>query len=491
MCNASTQTSDLSDREDRRLRTPRLKRGSRGATLEGAVSISPKPRAACGRTLSPTSSAAPHAAGLAESGGLQPAWLMGAAALQGTGGAEELAEAPAAGDDPQSTGHIGRMAVSEDAGSSPRQPSAIAKGKEKDIEIQEGLRMARHASTETEQQFRLPSETGQSTVAGHQDACGPEAEGTARQSTEPEAASRQQEQEPLHAESAAVSSEPKKAQLPAEEPAFHYRQIRRAWEERFGPSRQSRAPLLRKRSLEGLGLSESTSGCSSASFPASGVPTPQLPGLSGLVGSTHAHAASAPSAIPIAASLNVLGRNEGASSADAAPPPTPVAPVPPAANQPVQHAPVHVNMPEACHVPVSDSTTAQPAAGDSVPNPEADQSLSGQVAEGRLLREQQLQLPPQRGLAPHDSESSETAAQLKLSEAPDTATPSASEESFEDPNQADDSTFVTSRATSLARTLTPEEFPPAEIPQSFAPVGPGLAMVTPLLPAQHSTALLL
>ncbi len=44
-CDAATQTSDFSDREERRLRTSRLRRESRGAVLEGTVSISPEPTA--------------------------------------------------------------------------------------------------------------------------------------------------------------------------------------------------------------------------------------------------------------------------------------------------------------------------------------------------------------------------------------------------------------------------------------------------------------
>ena len=43
-------------------------------------------------------------------------------------------------------------------------------------------------------------------------------------------------------------------------------------------------------------------------------------------------------------------------------------------------------------------------------------------------------------------------------------------DSFTDPGPlGDDSTFVTSRATSLARTLSTEEFPPAETPQGSSP----------------------
>ena len=76
---------------------------------------------------------------------------------------------------------------------------------------------------------------------------------------------------------------------------------------------------------------------------------------------------------------------------------------------------------------------------------------------------------PQHGSAQRSGSSSDASA-LVPAEAPDTATPSMSGDSFTDPGPlGDDSTFVTSRATSLARTLSTEEFPPAETPQGSSP----------------------
>ena len=146
------------------------------------------------------------------------------------------------------------------------------------------------------------------------------------------------------------------------------------------------------------------------------------------------------------ASLEVPGPSEGASSPDA------ISLAGLGLSAPLQspaYAPEQASRPVSSHVPV----------------PEPNPALCSQSLDSMSI--QQTQQAPQSRVAQRSSDSSE-ATVPSLLEAPDTATPSASDESFGYPNQADDSTFVTSRATSLARTLTPEDFPLAEIPHSFS-----------------------
>lgn len=253
------------------------------------------------------------------------------------------------------------------------------------------------------------------------------------------------------------------AEVAGEAPALDFRQIRRAWEERFGPSRQLGAAPLRKRSLEGPSLSDSTSGCSSASFPASSASTPLLPSIGPTSGSTSAQAvplsinrlafeASGPSvdgSSPDAASRTAL---RAAAPLETSPVSVPRSQIPVSASRPV--------VSQFIDAPEQQETSSS---GLDV-SPDPDPALPHRSLE-LLSGQQTQQQPPSSRAGQHSSDSSE-ATIPSLLEAPDTATPSASEESLGDPNQADDSTFLGSRGTSLARTLSPEELALPEIPHS-------------------------
>ena len=464
-CDASTQTSDFSDREERRLRTSRLKRESRGAALEGAVSVSPKPRAtpcSLGSLLGPL--ATPAGDPLREQG----AWLAAEASPPITGRDERPAPAAA---DALGAGHIGGKAVSEAASSSSSVPSAAAKGKQKEGQPETGLSTAGRGPTGTEQQFRLP-EQPESCTTDQQIAAA-----VGQGHTAPEiAASLDKGKGPQG--KAAIGSSEAEPEVADESPGSDFRAIRRAWEERFGPAGQARAPPLRKRSLEGGNLSESTSGYSSASFPASGISTPQLPGPMQPSGSAPIQSAlvgqSASVAIHRSASLQAPGPSEDGSSPDGPPAVLGVSvPRESHVHQPISQAPAHATRPLASPrvpVPVRTAQEATSSSGLDV-SPDTKAVLPDQAPLPSVLK-----LPAQRSLAQQGSDSSEVTPP-PLPEAPDSATPSASNESFGDPNQGDDSTFVTCRATLLARTITPEDYPPADTAQSFA-AEPALPEVT-------------
>ena len=252
------------------------------------------------------------------------------------------------------------------------------------------------------------------------------------------------------------------AEVVGEAPALDFREIRRAWEERFGPSRQSTTPL-RKRSLERPSLSGSTSDCSSASFPASELSIPPQPGVGQPLGSAAAQA------VPVSMrrlAFEAPGPSVDGSSPDAAPltalgvsaalKESPV-------SVPNSRFSVHPSRPVASQFPTASEQQGTSSSGLDV-SPDPDPGLPGQ-ALGPVSIQQTQQQPPLSRAGQHSSDSSE-ATIPSLLEAPDSATPSASDGSFDDPNQADDSTFIASRGTSLARTLSPEELALPEIPHS-------------------------
>ena len=455
-CDASTQTSDFSDREERRLRTSRLKRESRSPALEGAISVSPKPRAApcsLGSLLGPSAVPAGDPLGAQAAGRASEAYPPITC--------RDERPAPAAADAPD-VGHIGGKAASEAASSSSSMPSAAAKAKQKEEQPETGLSTAGQGLTGTEQQSRLPEQSESCTT--DQQISAEVGQGHTAPETAPSL-----DKGKGHQGETAIGSSGAKAEVADESPGSDFRAIRRAWEERFGPAKQARAPPLRKRSLEGGNLSESTSGYSSATFPASGTSTPQLPGPrqpsgSGLVQST-LEGRSAPVAIHRSASLQAPGPSDHSSSPDG-PLAVPGVSAPREAHvhQPISQAPAHAKRPLAApHVPVPVCTAQEATSSSGLDvSPDNKAVLPDQASLPSVLK-----LPAQRSLAQQGSDSSEVTLP-PLPEAPDSATPSASDESFGDPNQGDDSTFVTSRATSLARTITPEDFPSADTGQTFA-----------------------
>ena len=453
-CDASTQTSDFSDREDRRLRGSRLRRESRGAALDGAVSISPKPRAGPGSYDSAVGSSAPSAADLLDARGAQTAWPSSSLAPESL--AEEEPPRPAAEATPSSGGNVAAVA----AGSSLSMPSAAAKGKERETAADHMVFTASPGVTSPGQQLRRLDLPETSTVNREANEGAFAEEVLATNDPRPQGANSQEMGRALEEQPAAGCSN---AVVAAEAPALDFRQIRRAWEERFGPSRQSTAPPLRKRSLEGQSFSGSTSGYSSASFPASGMSTPLLPGTGQLPGSTAAQA------VPVSArtlTFEAPGSSVGGSSPDAAPCTAFGAPAPQQdspVSVPESHFPVNASQPVASQVSAAPEQQGTSSSGLDV-SPDPDPALPGQSLQLLSIQPAQRQ-PLPSGAGQHSSDSSE-ATIPSLLEAPDTATPSASDESLGDPSLADDSTLVASRGTSLARTLSPEELALAEIPHS-------------------------
>ena len=519
-CDASTQTSDFSDREERRLRTSRLRRESRGAVLEGTVSISPELTAGPVSYDSAAGSSAPIAAEPIRTSGTQAACQSsraGSHGLKGDENSERVASAArwtlpgpgghdsAAGSQVQpavelpsthgahfpgpsasacfstsagpqefegnkattpaaeaapSIGAVRGEAVSDAASSGSSVPSAALKGKEKAAPVESMVFTAGYEATGTEQHSRPPEQSESSITEGEPGTAVAGRQGHALGDAKLGAAGSQDSGRALYEKSAACSTDTK-AELADEAPTLDFSQIRRAWEERFGPSKRSRVLPLQKRSLESPGFSDSTSSCSSASFPASGTSTLLLPDPLQLPSSMAAQ--SAPANLHRSASLELPGPSEGASSPDVVPLAALGLSAPP--HSPV-YAPEQASRPVSFHVPVQQATQQQASSkGGLVISPDPGPALHSQSLDSMSI--QQTQQAPQSKVAQRSSDSSE-ATVPSLLEAPDTATPSASDESFGYPNQADDSTFVTSRATSLARTLTPEDFPLAEIPHSFS-----------------------
>ena len=450
-CDASTQTSDFSDREDRRLRGSRLRRESRGAALDGAVSISPKPRDGRGSYDSAAGSSAPSAVDLLDARGAQPAWQSSRATPESL--AEEEPPRPAA----EATSNIGGNEGSGAASSSLSMPSAAAKGKERETAVDHMVFTASPGVTGPGQQYGLGDLPESSTVdrAAHSGAYAEQGN-----PVRPQAASTQERERAVEEQPAAGSGN---AEVAGEAPALDFRQIRRAWEERFGPSRQSMAPPLRKRSLEGQSFSGSTSGYSSASFPASGVCTPLLPSTGQLPSSAAAQA------VPVSArtsAFEVAGSSLGGSSPDTASLAAFGVSAPLRESHvsvPESHVPVQASQPAASQLPAGLEQQGTSSSGLDV-SPDPDPALPGQSLQPLSIQQAQQQPLPSRA-GQHSSDSSE-ATIPSLLEAPDTATPSASDESLGDPSQADDSTLAASRGTSLARTLSPEELALAEIPHS-------------------------
>ena len=376
--------------------------------------------------------------------------------------------------------HAGAKAASEAGSSCSSLPSSAAKGKEKEVFDFEGNPTAGSMSMGAEQHYRLQDQPGPSIFLGQP--------GAGATSSSPLGAADGSVtgnpfQEKAAPDEAVASSSAAKGPAPAEPAAFDYSQVRRAWEARFGPGKQAGAPLPRKRSLEGPEPSEtSTSGLSSVSVPASGVSTPQLPvpGSGQLLGSAVGPLAYSAAVIPRSASAESPGPGQGGAS-----PAIPYAlPTRPALSEPPYQAPqqgpgpaavpaVHpepflgapaASVPAAQDEHALDPPEAQAPTGSApAPDAAAPKHAVGSAA-GVGERAQ-----PQHGSAQCSGSSSDASALLSA-EAPDTATPSVSGDSFTDPGPlGDDSTFVTSRATSLARTLSTEEFPPAEAPQGSSP----------------------
>ena len=474
-CDASTQTSDLSDGEERRARRSRLKRVTRRAhPLETEMSIGPKPRAGQGHSsASPSDTSTAGPVGSADKHSLQAAWVQGRDGLQGA--SKEAAQSSAGPE------HAGVKAASEAGSSCSSLPSSAAKGKEKEASDFGGNLTAGSMDTGTDQRLRLQDQPSPSAFLGQPGAGAPSAPALGSAGVNVAGYPFQEKAAP---DEIAASSSAAKAPLSAEPSAFDHSQVMRAWEARFGPGKQAGAPLPRKRSLEGPEPSESsTSGLSSASAPASGVATPQLPvlGPGQLLGSGAALLAPTAAGIPRSASAESPGPSQGGAS-----PAVPLRlPARPALSEPLyqaaQQGPNPAAAPAVHPEPVLDAPEAPlPAADDHVSDgPEAqapppaggvpafDGAAHGHAvasAAGVCGRAQ-----PQHGSAQHSGSSSDASA-LVPAEAPDQATPSMSGDSFTDPGPlGDDSTFVTSRATSLARTLSTEEFPPAETPQGSSP----------------------
>lgn len=359
-----------------------------------------------------------------------------------------------------SIGAVRGKAVSDAASSGSSMPSAALKGKEKAAPVESMVFTAGYEATGTEQHSRPPEQSESSITEGEPGTAVAGRQGHALGDAKLEAAGSQDSGRALYEKPAAGSTDAK-AELADEAPALDFSQIRRAWEERFGPSKRSRVLPLQNRSLESPSFSDSTSSCSSASFPASRTSAPLLPGPMQLLSSMAAQSAAVN--FHRSASLEVPGPSEGALSPDAiplaalglsAPPQSPV------------YAPEQASRPISFHVPVQQATQQQATSnGGLVIISDPGPALRSESLDSISI--QQTQQAPQGRVAQRSSDSSE-AFVPSLLEAPDTATPSASDESFGYPNQADDSTFVTSRATSLARTLTPEDFPLAEIPHTFS-----------------------
>ena len=453
-CDASTQTSDFSDREDRRLRGSRLRRESRDAALDGAVSISPKPRAEQGSYDSAAGSSAPSAADLLDARGVQPAWHSSRGVPESL--AEEEPPAPAAEAAPSSGGDVASGA----ARNSLSMPSAAAKGKERATAVDHMVFTASPGVTGPGQQHRRP-DLPESSVASREASAGGYSEQIQPVNhPRPQEASSQEMGRVAGEQPVASCS---KTEMAGEAPALDFRQIRRAWEERFGPGRQSTAPPLRKRSLEGASFSGSTSGCSSASFPASGASTPLLPGTGHPPGSAVARV------VPVSvrtSAFEAAGSSAGGSSPDAAPLTAfgvSALPREPPVSVPKSQFPVQASQPTASQFPAAQEQQGTSSSGLDI-SPDPDPALPGQSLEPLSIQQAQQQRLTS-GAGQHSSDSSE-ATIPSLLEAPDTATPSASDESLGDPSQADNNTLVASRGTSLARTLSPEELALAEIPHS-------------------------
>ena len=469
-CDASTQTSDLSDGEERRARRSRLKRVTRRAhPLETDISIGPKPRAGQGHSsASPSDTSAAGPVGSADKHSLQAAWVQGRDDLHGA--SKEAAQSSAGPE------HAGVKAASEAGSSCSSLPSSAAKGKEKEAFDFGGNFTAGSMDFGTEQQLRLQDQPSPSAFLSQPGTGAPLT--PALESTGVNVAG-SPFQEKTASDEAAASSSAAKA-LSCEPSAFDCSQARRGGEARFGSGKQAGAPLPRKRSLEGPEPSESsTSGLSSASAPASGVSTPQLPvpGPGQLLGSGAALLAPPAAVIPRSASAESPGPSQGGAS-----PAVPLRlPARPALSEPLyqaaQQGPGPAAAPAVPPEPVLDAPEAPLPAADhhgfdgpeaQAPPPAGSVPASDGAAHGHAVGSTAGvcgRAQPQHGSAQRSGSSSDAPA-LVPAEAPDTATPSMSGDSFTDPGPlGDDSTFVTSRATSLARTLSTEEFPPDETPQ--------------------------
>ena len=475
-CDASTQTSELSDGEERRARTSRLKRDTcRARPSETNISSGPKP--AAGKELSsmsPTDTSAAGPVGTADKHRLQAAWVLSRDSPLGV--PKQAAQSSVAPE------HVGITAASGAGSSCSSLPSPAAKGKEKEVFNFEGSFTDGGMSIGAEQHFRLQDQPGLSVSLGQPGAGAPSAPalGAAENNTTDNPF-----QEKAGPGQAAAGSCGAKVSTSAEPPAYDYSQVRREWEARFGPGKRAGGALLRKRSLEGPEPSESsTSGLSSASMPASGVSTSQLPAPSPgqLLGSKPASLAPTAAAIPRSASAESPGPSQGGASPAirlalparaALSEPSYQAPqqgLAVAAAPAVQPAPIldtpaaPVPGPYGDAVPDAPQARAPPLVGES-PAPDAapPSHAAESVAGIRSCAE------PQHGAAQRSGSSSDVSVLLPP-EAPDTATPSMSGDSFTDPGPpGDDSTFVTSRATSMACTLSPEEHPTPETPQGLSP----------------------
>ena len=421
--------------------------------------IGPKPKAGQERSsASPTDASAAGLIGSADKHSLQAAWLQGREGLQGA--SKEAAQSSARPE------HAGVTAASEAGSSCSSLPSSSAKGKEKEILDFGGHLTVGSLGMSTEQQLRLQDQPSPSASLSQPGAGVTSAPALGAAGVSVAGSSFR---EKAFSDEAAASSTAAKAPATAEPPAFDYSQVRRAWETRFGPGGQAGPPLLRKRSLEGPEPSEcSTSGLSSASVPASGVSTPQppVPGPGQPLGGSMAPSASTAAVIPRSASAESPAPSQGGAS-----PAVPLRlPARPALSEPlyqaVQQGAGSAAAPAVHPQAILDAPEAPlPAADDHVfDGPEAQAPPpAGSVPASDVAAQ------PQHGSAQRSGSSSDASA-LVPAEAPDTATPSMSGDSFTDPGPlGDDSTFVTSRATSLARTLSLEEFPPAETTQGSSP----------------------